>query len=87
MGWFGEGQAPQNLFNKAYRAEPKTLLQEPIETKHGHHVVYLLNKKSAGKISFDESKQNIEQMLKRKKVMEALKDKIDTLYGNAEIIY
>jgi len=87
MGWFGEGQAPQNLFDKAYKAKPKTLLKTPIETKHGHHVVYLLNKKAAGKISFDESKQNIEQMLKKKKVMESLKDKIDTLYGNAEIIY
>lgn len=87
MGWFGEGQAPENLFNTAYQGKPKTLLKKPIETKHGHHVVYLLNKKEAGKISFDESKQNIEQMLKKKKVMESLKNKIDTLYGNAEIIY
>jgi foldase protein PrsA len=87
MGWFGEGQAPDNLFNIAYKAKPKTLLKNPIETKHGYHVVYLLNKKSAGKISFEESKENIRQMLKKKKVMQSLKDKIDTLYGNAEIIY
>ncbi len=87
MGWFGEGQAPQNLFDAAYKAKPKTLLKKPIETKHGYHVVYLLNKKEAGKISFEDSKQNIEQMLKKKKVMEALKNKIETLYGNAEIVY
>lgn len=87
MGWFGEGQAPENLFNIAYKVKPKTLLKTPIETQHGHHVVYLLNKKSAGTISFDESKENIRQMLKKKKIMESLKDKIETLYGNAEIIY
>ena len=87
MGWFGEGQAPKNLFDTAYKEKPKTLLQTPIETKHGHHVVYLLNKKEAGKISFEESKQNIEQMLKKQKIMNALKDKIETLYGNSEIIY
>ncbi|SFV60192.1 Foldase protein PrsA precursor [hydrothermal vent metagenome] len=87
MGWFGEGQAPENLFNSAYKAKPKTLLKTPIETKHGYHVVYLLNKKAAGKISFEESKENIKQMLKKKKIIESLKDKIDTLYGNAEIVY
>ena len=87
MGWFGEGQAPKNLFDLAYKAKVKTLIQTPIETKHGHHVVYLLNKKEAGKISFEDAKSNIEQMLKKKKIIEALKNKIELLYSNAEIVY
>jgi parvulin-like peptidyl-prolyl isomerase len=87
MGWFKRGQAPENLFNTAYKAKPKTLIPTPIETQHGHHVVYLLNKRAAGKISFAESQKNIEMMLKKKKIIESLKDKIDTLYGNSEIIY
>lgn len=87
MGWFKEGQLPKNLFNSAYKATPKTLLKTPIETEHGHHVIYLLNKRPAGKISFEESKQDIEMMLKKKKIIESLKDKIDALYGSAEIIY
>jgi len=87
MGWFGEGMAPQNLFNTAYKAKPKTLLSKPIKTKYGYHVVYLLNKKKAGKISFQKAKKNIKMILKRKKVIQALEDKINTLYGNAEIVY
>jgi len=87
MGWFGEGMAPQNLFDTAYKAKPKTLLSKPIKTKYGYHVVYLLNKKKAGKISFQKAKKNIKMILKRKKVIQALEDKINTLYGNAEIIY
>jgi peptidylprolyl isomerase len=87
MGWFGEGMAPQNLFNTAYKAKPKTLLNKPIKTKYGYHVVYLLNKKKAGKISFEKSKDNIKKMLKQKKVIQALEDKVNTLYGNAEIVY
>ena len=87
MGWFGEGMAPQNLFNTAYKAKPKTLLNKPIKTKYGYHVVYLLNKKKAGKLPFEKSKDNIKKMLKQKKVIQALEDKVNTLYGNAEIVY
>jgi len=87
MGWFGEGMTPQNLFNTAYRARPKTLISKPIKTKYGYHVVYLLNKKKAGKISFQKAKKNIKMILKRKKVIQALENKVDRLYGNAEIIY
>ena len=87
MGWFGEGMAPQNLFNAGYKAKPKTLLKNPIKTKYGYHVVYLLNKKKAGKISYQKAKANIKKMLKQRKVIQTLEDKINTLYGNAEIIY
>lgn len=87
MGWFGKGSAPQNLFDKAYKAKVKTLLKTPIKTKHGYNVVYLLNKKPATKLSFSKAKDRIEQMLKQKKVIEALQNKVETLYGEAEIVY
>jgi len=87
MGWFGRDMMPQNLFDAAYRAKPKTILSKPIKTKYGYHVVYVLNKKKAGKISFQEAKDKIKEMLKRKKVIEELNNKVNTLYGNAEIVY
>jgi len=87
MGWFGKGSAPENLFNKAYKYKRKTLLNSPVKTKHGYNIVYLLNKKPAGNISFSEAKERIEQMLKQKKVIENLKNEVDGLYSSAEIIY
>ncbi len=87
MGWFGRDMMPKNLFDAAYRAKPKTVLSQPIKTKYGYHVVYVLNKKKAGKISFQEAKDKIKDMLKRKKVIEDLNNKVNTLYGNAEIVY
>jgi len=87
MGWFGRGMAPENLFDTTYKAKVKTIIPKPIKTKHGYHVVYLLNKKTAGTVSFEEAKANIEQLLKQQKVIEQLEDKINTLYGNAEIVY
>jgi len=87
MGWFGEGMAPDNLFYTAYKANPRTLITKPIQTKYGYHVVYLLNKKKAGKLSFQEAKDSIKALLKRKKVLEKLENKINSLYSNAEIVY
>ncbi len=87
MGWFGKGSAPENLFNKAFKYKPKTLLNSPVQTKHGYNVVYLLNKKHAGTISFSQAKKRIRQMLKQKKVIEDLRNEVDELYGSAEIIY
>ncbi|MBU1667244.1 peptidyl-prolyl cis-trans isomerase [bacterium] len=87
MGWFGKGTAPQNLFDVAYKAKVKTLLATPIKTKHGYNVVYLLNKKPAAKLPFSQAKDRIEQMLKQKKVIETLQNKVETLYGQAKIVY
>ena len=87
MGWFGRDAMPTNLFDRMYQYKIKSLITSPEKTKHGYNVVYLLNKKKAGTLSFEEAKLKIEQLLKQKKVMEALKDKVDKLYGNAQIIY
>jgi parvulin-like peptidyl-prolyl isomerase len=65
----------------------KTLLNAPVKTKHGYNIVYLLNKKHAGKIKFSEAKKHIKQMLKQKKVMEDLRAEVEELYGSAEIVY
>ena len=87
MGWFGKGMAPNNLFNAAYRVKSKTLLSKPIKTKYGYHILYLLNKKRAGKLSFNEIKERIRDMLKKKKVFEALENRINEFYANSEIVY
>jgi len=87
MGWFGRDSMPENLFDRAYKYKIKRLINSPVKTKHGYNVVYLLNKKVAGQLSFTEAKPKIEQMLKQKKVMETLRTKVDNLYGSAQIIY
>lgn len=87
MGWFGKGNTPENLFTKAYKYKKKRLLNAPVKTEHGYNVVYLLNKKSAGTLSFEKAKKKIEQVLKKQEVMKKLQEKVDNLYGQAEIVY
>ncbi|CAA6827047.1 MAG: Peptidylprolyl isomerase [uncultured Sulfurovum sp.] len=87
MGWFGRESMPTNLFDKAYKYKVKSLLNTPVKTKHGYNVVYLLNKKRAGKLTYKEAQPKIEQMLKQQQVMEKLKSKVENLYNNAQIFY
>ncbi|HIM94277.1 MAG TPA: hypothetical protein EYM49_04460 [Campylobacterales bacterium] len=87
MGWFGKGMVPDGIFSNAFPLAPKTLIPRVVNTKHGFHVIYLLNKKSAGKITYIEAKEKIATMLKQRQVLEALKSKIDSLYSRADILY
>ena len=87
MGWFGKNNSPENLFTKAYKYKKKSLLNAPVKTKHGYNVVYLLNKKSAGTLSLEKAKKKITQVIKQQEVMRKLQEKVDNLYGQAEIIY
>ena len=86
VGWLFRGNSPDKLFNKAFKYKKKRIVNTPVEVKGTYNVVYLLNKKKAGKISFKDAKKRIEQMLKQKKVIEKLRNKVDKLYGQAEII-
>ena len=87
LGWFAREAVPANLFDKAYKYKKRRLLNAPVKTKHGYNVVYLLNKKHAGKLTYKEAKPKIEQLLKQKKVIEKLRAKMEKLYGEAEIVY
>jgi parvulin-like peptidyl-prolyl isomerase len=87
MGWFGRGMAPDSIFNSAFQANPKTLIPHVVTSEHGYHVIYLLNKKSAGKLTYMEAKEKIALMLKQKQVLKALKNQIDSLYSTANILY
>lgn len=87
MGWFGKDNSPENLFTKAYKYKIKRLLNAPVKTKHGYNVVYLLNKKAAGKLTFSKAKKKIAQVIKQQETMKKLQAKVESLYGQAEIIY
>ena len=87
LGWFGKDAVPQNLFDKAYKYKKRRLINTPIKTKHGYNIVYLLNKKPAGQLSYKEAKPKIKQLLKQQKVIKKLRAKMEKLYGEAEVLY
>ena len=85
-GWITRDISPQNLFDQVYPKPINTLITTPIQSELGYHVVYLINKKPAGTLPFEKAKKRIEQVLKQKRVIENLQNKVDRLYGKAEIV-
>ena len=85
-GWLTRDKTPANLFNKAYKYKKKRLINSAVETEKGFHIIYLIDKKPAGVLSFEKAKKRIEILLKQSKVIEILDRKVGNLYGQAEII-
>jgi parvulin-like peptidyl-prolyl isomerase len=85
-GWLTRNNAPANLFNTVYQSNKQQLINTPVATENGYHVIFLIDKKSAEVLPFEKVKERIEVLLKQKKVIEALDSKVQNLYGQAEII-
>ena len=85
-GWLTRDKTPANLFNKAYKYKKNRLINSAVKTENGYHIIYLIDKKPAGQLSFEKAKERIEVRLKQLKVIEALKLKVENLYAQAEII-
>jgi len=85
-GWLTRDKTPANLFNKAYKYKKNRLINSAVKTESGYHVIYLIDKKPAGQLSFEKAKERIEMRLKQLKVIEALNLKVENLYAQAEII-
>ena len=85
-GWLTRDKTPANLFNKAYKYKKNRLINSAVKTESGYHVIYLIDKKPAGQLSFEKAKEGIEIRLKQLKVIEALNLKVENLYAQAEII-
>lgn len=87
IGWGTRENIPDVLFNKAFKYKKKRLINTPVKSDKGYHILYLINKKPAGTFTYNESKERLKLMIQQQKVMVKLQDKVNNLYGQAEIVY
>ncbi|MCM2359593.1 MAG: peptidylprolyl isomerase [Geobacteraceae bacterium] len=84
LGTFGKGEmVPQ--FEKAAAALKPGEISEVVETQFGYHVIKLAEKKDAGLVTLDESKEKIQNYLKQNKYQQAFIDYLDALKKTATI--
>jgi len=67
LGWFHKDQMVPEFSEAAFRLRKGEITHTPIHTPFGWHVIYLTDKKNAGKIEFDKVKESIENSLKLKR--------------------
>jgi len=73
LGWFPKDQMIPEFSEAAFKLRKGEITHTPIHTPFGWHVIYLIDKKPAGKIEFDKVKDSIENSLKLQRFKENLK--------------
>ena len=73
LGFFGKGVMAKEFEKSAFELKPNEI-SEPVKTEHGYHIIEVLEKKEAKIPSYEDVKDDIEEML--------LEQKISVEYGN-----
>ncbi len=85
LGWFAKDQMVPEFSNATFALSPGDFTHIPVQTHFGYHVIYLTDKKPAGKMEFSKVKDKIANSLKLKKFKEGLKNLSKKLRKSANI--
>jgi parvulin-like peptidyl-prolyl isomerase len=72
LGWFRKDQMFVEFSNATFALKKGQITHIPVHTSFGWHVIYLIDKKPAGKIEFEKVKEEIRNSLKLQKFQENL---------------
>jgi len=72
LGWFQKDQMFPEFSNATFALRKGQITHVPVHTSFGWHVIYLIDKKPAGKVEFEKVKEQIRNALKLKKFQENL---------------
>ncbi len=75
LGWFDRKQMVKEFSDAAFSLKKGEFTKKPVKTQFGYHIIYVEDKKPAGKIPFDKVENSIIAQLKLQK----FKDKIQKL--------
>jgi peptidyl-prolyl cis-trans isomerase C len=84
LGFFTRGRMVQPFEEAAFSAEPGSLSQV-FETQFGFHIIRVIEKKEAGKISLEETKADIKRLLDQTSLRKATQKYVNDLRAKAMI--
>jgi len=87
LGYFAQGQMVPAFNDAAFKMKKGTITQSPVKTNFGYHVIYLEDKKSAKKLSFNDVKDGIEKGLHAEKFKKNLDEAMRKMKLEAKIVY
>lgn len=85
LGWFAEGRMVKEFFNAAKAMKKGEMSKAPVKTQFGYHLIFLSDYKPAGKVSFENAKEQIKQVLKVDKFKESIAAKAKSLREKAKV--
>jgi len=85
LGWFAKDQMVPEFSAATFALNPKNFTHVPVQTHFGYHIIYLTDKKPAGKMEFSKVRDKIANSLKLKKFQKGLKKLSKKLRKSANI--
>jgi peptidyl-prolyl cis-trans isomerase C len=84
LGYFTKGRMVKPFEEAAFSLQVGQV-SPIVETIFGYHLILVLDRKPEGKISYEDAKQRIQQVLKNEKIRTQLRAQIDELKAKADI--
>ena len=81
MGWFTKGQMVPEFSEAAFKLKPVQIVDRPVKTQFGWHIILVEDRKKAAPPSFDEARGQLASKLSQT----LLAGLLEKLRGNAEI--
>ncbi len=85
LGFFGRNQMLKEFEEKAFSMKAGELSLEPVHSQYGWHVIYVVEKKPAGTVDFDEIKSEILRELKKENFAKRMEKEIEAMKKSADI--
>jgi len=85
LGWFAEGRMVKEFYAAAKALKKGEMSKKPVKTQFGSHLIFLVDQKPAGKVSFENAKEQIKQVLKVDKFKEIVAAKGKALREKAKV--
>ncbi|MCH9739418.1 MAG: peptidylprolyl isomerase [Epsilonproteobacteria bacterium] len=85
LGWFNEDQMVTEFSKAALALERGQITMVPVKTHFGYHVIYLTDKRPAGKVEYAKVKDNISKSIKLEKFKQNLESLSQKLKNSAKI--
>lgn len=86
LGFFQRGEmAPQ--FEEVAFSLPLNQPSEPVETTYGFHIIEVLDRKAAQKVTFEEVAEKVKKVMSEEMIMEKMSEQVNLLREQASIEY
>ncbi len=73
LGWFNRDQMVKEFSDAAMRMRVGEISDVPVKTHFGYHVIYLIDKRPAGKMRLEDASETISKVIRAKKFKKYLK--------------
>ncbi len=85
LGWFNKDQMVPEFSNAALALNVGEITTTPVKTHFGYHVIYLTDKRAAGKLPYSTVRERILSALRLKKFQQRMKSLRENLRQSADI--